>query len=154
MKSGLGHQADHEISKDGSMAIFCPACPQPGVNLPDNWKTKYSLYVTHFIQHFIITYIHTGTSSSAHSLWMGIFQWSICDIGPARRMFPYPLEWHSWPILKNITIIFRAVPRAVQKCLRQVRHLFDIITSDQFIHSLTHATLTRQLSKLTPVVRT
>ncbi|KAH9022825.1 hypothetical protein EDB85DRAFT_1871170, partial [Lactarius pseudohatsudake] len=26
---------------DGSMAIFCPACPQPGINLPDDWKIKY-----------------------------------------------------------------------------------------------------------------
>ncbi|KAH9012959.1 hypothetical protein EDB83DRAFT_2233526, partial [Lactarius deliciosus] len=25
----------------GSMAIFCPACPQPGINLPDDWKIRY-----------------------------------------------------------------------------------------------------------------
>jgi hypothetical protein len=24
---------------EGSMAIFCPACPQLGINLPDNWKS-------------------------------------------------------------------------------------------------------------------
>jgi len=24
------------------LALFCPACPQPGINLPDDWKTKYS----------------------------------------------------------------------------------------------------------------
>ena len=22
----------------GSLAIFCPSCPQPGINLPPNWK--------------------------------------------------------------------------------------------------------------------
>jgi hypothetical protein len=22
----------------GDLAIFCPACPQPGINLPKNWK--------------------------------------------------------------------------------------------------------------------
>jgi hypothetical protein len=22
----------------GDLAIFCPACPQPGINLPENWK--------------------------------------------------------------------------------------------------------------------
>lgn len=22
----------------GAMAIFCPACPQPGVNMDPNWK--------------------------------------------------------------------------------------------------------------------
>lgn len=22
----------------GSLTLFCPACPQPGINLPPNWK--------------------------------------------------------------------------------------------------------------------
>jgi len=22
----------------GSLAMFCPTCPQPGFNLPENWK--------------------------------------------------------------------------------------------------------------------
>jgi len=43
MHSGLGHH-DEEQPRDGSMAVFCPACPQPGVNLPDDWKTRYTLY--------------------------------------------------------------------------------------------------------------
>src|ERR1700679_698065 len=25
-------------SSPGSLSIFCPCCPQPGINLPDNWK--------------------------------------------------------------------------------------------------------------------
>jgi hypothetical protein len=25
-------------SSPGSLSIFCPSCPQPGINLPDNWK--------------------------------------------------------------------------------------------------------------------
>jgi hypothetical protein len=41
MKSGVGYQAEQEQIPDGSMAIFCPACPQPGINLPDNWKEIY-----------------------------------------------------------------------------------------------------------------
>jgi hypothetical protein len=45
MKSGLGHQVDTEVTQDGVMAVFCPACPQPGINLPPEWKTKYSAYV-------------------------------------------------------------------------------------------------------------
>ena len=45
MKTGLGHQSDQVTPEDGSMAIFCPACPQPGINLPPNWKEKYSPYV-------------------------------------------------------------------------------------------------------------
>ena len=45
MQTGLGHQAEQENPQDGSMAIFCPACPQPGLNLPDTWKVKYPPYV-------------------------------------------------------------------------------------------------------------
>ena len=43
MHSGLGHH-DEEWPRDGSMAVFCPACPQPGINLPDDWETRYTLY--------------------------------------------------------------------------------------------------------------
>ena len=25
-------------SPPGSLSIFCPSCPQPGINLPANWK--------------------------------------------------------------------------------------------------------------------
>jgi Kyakuja-Dileera-Zisupton transposase len=27
-----------EISSPGSSTIFCPSCPQPGINLPSNWS--------------------------------------------------------------------------------------------------------------------
>jgi hypothetical protein len=40
MEKGLRHQPE-EASPDGSMAVFCPACPQPGVNLPEDWNTRY-----------------------------------------------------------------------------------------------------------------
>ena len=44
MVSGLGHQHENDPPPSGSMAIFCPACPQPGVNLPGDWKERYSAY--------------------------------------------------------------------------------------------------------------
>lgn len=28
-----------ESSPPGSQAIFCPSCPQPGINLPSDWKS-------------------------------------------------------------------------------------------------------------------
>jgi hypothetical protein len=33
---GFGHDEDSLPGK-GDLAIFCPACPQPGINLPENW---------------------------------------------------------------------------------------------------------------------
>jgi hypothetical protein len=45
MECGIGHQLEEDISPDGSMATFCPACPQPGINLPKDWKKRYTPYV-------------------------------------------------------------------------------------------------------------
>lgn len=33
----FGHWGDEKPGR-GQMALFCPACPQPGVNLPPDWK--------------------------------------------------------------------------------------------------------------------
>ena len=34
----------------GGLALFCPACPQPGVNLPVNWKDEPEQYVPSSLQ--------------------------------------------------------------------------------------------------------
>ncbi|THH05826.1 hypothetical protein EW146_g9795 [Bondarzewia mesenterica] len=34
---GFGHRADG-VAGDSELALFCPACPQPGVNIPKNWR--------------------------------------------------------------------------------------------------------------------
>ncbi|KAH9035584.1 hypothetical protein EDB84DRAFT_1269414 [Lactarius hengduanensis] len=59
IESGLGHQPEGERSPDGAMAIFCPACPQPGINLPKDWKTLYPPYL-------IRTFIMDGNFSAEH----------------------------------------------------------------------------------------
>lgn len=42
-----GYPFDGETPpKPGSLALFCPACPQPGVNLPDDWKSDPQQYVS------------------------------------------------------------------------------------------------------------
>ncbi|KAI6017499.1 hypothetical protein EDC04DRAFT_2870101 [Pisolithus marmoratus] len=37
---GFGHDMEQDLG-DGGLALFCPACPQPGVNLPADWKVCY-----------------------------------------------------------------------------------------------------------------
>jgi hypothetical protein len=54
---GFGHEESGEPGK-GGLALFCPACPQPGVNLPKDWKDSaepYALLIelenlSHFLQ--------------------------------------------------------------------------------------------------------
>ncbi|KAJ7216212.1 hypothetical protein C8J57DRAFT_1440543 [Mycena rebaudengoi] len=33
-------ESDIEGTKPGELALICPACPQPGINLPTDWKTE------------------------------------------------------------------------------------------------------------------
>lgn len=35
--AGYGHKPDDPVS-EGGLVNFCPACPQPGINLPDGWE--------------------------------------------------------------------------------------------------------------------
>jgi hypothetical protein len=38
-RSGRGHDpAGVEATKEGQLAVLCPACPQPDKNLPRNWE--------------------------------------------------------------------------------------------------------------------
>jgi len=44
---GFGHSdMDHRNPAPGSLANFCAACPQPGINLPDNWLDDPQRYLT------------------------------------------------------------------------------------------------------------
>lgn len=38
-RSGRGHDPTGSAgTSEGECAILCPACPQPGINLPNNWE--------------------------------------------------------------------------------------------------------------------
>ncbi|KAI0258038.1 hypothetical protein BC834DRAFT_975774 [Gloeopeniophorella convolvens] len=46
--------------EEGCMAIFCPACPQPGINLPDNFQEIYKL------EELVRTFIMDGNFTAEH----------------------------------------------------------------------------------------
>jgi hypothetical protein len=77
MQSGLGHKQEEDSPADGSMAVFCPACPQPGVNLPEDWKERYTPYVVTNCIIPVIAYQYKVTNSSALLSWMETSQQSI-----------------------------------------------------------------------------
>ncbi|KAI9430336.1 hypothetical protein H4582DRAFT_2063950 [Lactarius indigo] len=62
IQNGLGHLQVGDPANDGSMAIFCPACPQPGINLPDDWKDRYNDEPNQLIR----TFIMDGNFSAEH----------------------------------------------------------------------------------------
>jgi hypothetical protein len=38
-RSARGHDPNGvSATRQGECAVICPACPQPGKNLPDNWQ--------------------------------------------------------------------------------------------------------------------
>ncbi|KAJ6515178.1 hypothetical protein C8R47DRAFT_1173066 [Mycena vitilis] len=40
-RAGRGNDGDRLVAETraGELAVVCPACPQPGVNLPDGWES-------------------------------------------------------------------------------------------------------------------
>jgi hypothetical protein len=44
-----GTQKNIKEVGSGELAIYCPACPQPGINIPNNWMNDPSRYVKLFI---------------------------------------------------------------------------------------------------------
>ena len=39
-RAGRGHELSGvKGTRAGELAVKCPACPQPGFNLPDDWDT-------------------------------------------------------------------------------------------------------------------
>lgn len=43
--AGFGHhKRDTDDLQAGELALYCPACPQPGINLPDDWKGDRNRY--------------------------------------------------------------------------------------------------------------
>ncbi|KAN0128148.1 hypothetical protein V8E53_014063 [Lactarius tabidus] len=86
MNSGFGHEGGP--SEDGTMAIFCPACPQPGVNLPDDWRTRYT--PTQLIR----TFIMDGNFSAEHMKCRSGEQDTLLSSGMAFMTSPDPYIKH------------------------------------------------------------
>jgi hypothetical protein len=43
-RAGFGHDSLNDPGK-GKLAVFCLACPQPGINLPKDWAKQYDRLV-------------------------------------------------------------------------------------------------------------
>ncbi|KAI6010214.1 hypothetical protein BKA83DRAFT_4068932, partial [Pisolithus microcarpus] len=61
---GFGHDTEQDPG-DGGLALFCPACPQPGVNLPADWKVQYDS-LTAFRDTTMRQYVIDGNFTAQH----------------------------------------------------------------------------------------
>lgn len=48
-ENGFAHGHKGETPGKGQLALFCPVCPQPDINLPQNWKDDPNSYVSSFL---------------------------------------------------------------------------------------------------------
>ena len=54
----------------GDLAVFCPACPQPGINIPDDWKEdKARLAITNFGLYLLTNLFQMGIQARLCSRW-------------------------------------------------------------------------------------
>jgi hypothetical protein len=61
VNSGLGHE-DGAVPQPGGLAIFCPACPQPGINLPQDWQqdsNRYRVYIYFSLSFMLCRWLYT-----------------------------------------------------------------------------------------------
>lgn len=72
---GFGHEESSE-PRQGDLALFCPACPQPDVNLPKDWKDSAEPYVP-LIEVYHLSHFFTDGSIVGALLSMATFQPSI-----------------------------------------------------------------------------
>ncbi|KIJ58337.1 hypothetical protein HYDPIDRAFT_102895, partial [Hydnomerulius pinastri MD-312] len=58
-RSGMGHDQERP-PQPGDLALFCPACPQPSINLPEDWQQKYPGWLAK------LRYVVDGNFSAQH----------------------------------------------------------------------------------------
>ncbi|TFK59879.1 hypothetical protein BDN72DRAFT_780133, partial [Pluteus cervinus] len=67
---GFGHTGEQPSS--GSLALFCPSCPQPGINLPENWEKdkKKFVYSRQFVMDGNFTASHIEKAGKKDNVWL------------------------------------------------------------------------------------
>jgi hypothetical protein len=67
---GFGHRT--ASPGPAALALFCPACPQPGINLPEDWKQdpKDWMYWRSFVADGNFVAVHQFQSHAVDDVWI------------------------------------------------------------------------------------
>ncbi|KAF8816556.1 hypothetical protein BYT27DRAFT_7220649 [Phlegmacium glaucopus] len=71
--ASFGHKDANPMDvAPGELAVFCPACPQPGINLPDNWLMDENCWVYRrfFVADGNFKADHVKNNNAAPDLWL------------------------------------------------------------------------------------
>ncbi|TFK59884.1 hypothetical protein BDN72DRAFT_780127, partial [Pluteus cervinus] len=65
---GFGHTKTEP--KEGELAIFCPACPQPGINLPENWDRTDPKFTRQLAVDGNFVAYHIANAGAGDNVWL------------------------------------------------------------------------------------
>ena len=71
--AGFGHnKGDPANVNPGQLAIFCPACPQQGINIPDDWTEDPNRFIYRciFVADGNFKADHVRQTNSAGDIWL------------------------------------------------------------------------------------
>jgi hypothetical protein len=69
---GFGHQPNEP--GPGGLALFCAACPQPNINLPEGWREDPNQLVLNLIPNSGYLMVYAGGNSPGDMYLMETFQ--------------------------------------------------------------------------------
>lgn len=72
LRAGIGNTPGRDLDSlsPGELAVLCPACPRPNVNIPDEWESapiemKWVLSASYYDLYNSISALDSSTSSSS-----------------------------------------------------------------------------------------
>jgi hypothetical protein len=97
-RAGRGHDPEGVANtKQGECALLCPACPQPGINLPDGWEmAKQDKRYASFCTRLLRSLMTLCDGSWLYSLFLGLdanFRLKRKDVSSDKRDSSLSVGW-------------------------------------------------------------
>lgn len=136
--AGYGHNGKNPMDvKPGELANYCPVCPQPGVNLPVNWKEdphrsvqRHSHNTHHYMFSFRFAYrmvwVADGNFKADHVRQPPLSNSNDVWLGEGGGMVPLRAEYHAFlrTALERQTVCifcsFPAWPKLIRTCRKRL----------------------------------